>query len=103
LQPKHVLMAAYCFFDIREIRDEQAMQEYREKVLHTVDQFDGRYVVIGGPFSVKEGSQSPVFPVMIEFPSMEKAEAWYDSPDYIKLKTKRLQAVESEAVFFQGL
>ena len=96
-------MAAYCYFDIRNIRNEAVMQEYRQKVLRTVDQFDGRYVVIGGPFSVKEGQSSPVFPVMIEFPSMEKAEAWYASPDYISLKTKRLQAVESEAVFFQGL
>lgn len=96
-------MAAYCYFDIRRVRDEVAMQEYREKVLHTVDQFGGRYVIIGGPFSVKEGESGPVFPVMIEFPSMEKAEAWYASPLYKSLKNIRLSAVDADAVFFQGL
>lgn len=80
-----------------------AMQEYREKVLSTVDQYGGRYVVIGGPFEIKEGMLHPVFPVMIEFPTMEKADEWYGSESYEVLKELRLKAVEANAVFFQGI
>lgn len=96
-------MAAYCYFDIIKVHDENAMQEYRENVLATVDRFGGRYVVIGGPFSLKEGSNAPTFPVMIEFPDMEQAERWYNSADYARLKSLRLAAVQSDAVFFQGI
>jgi uncharacterized protein (DUF1330 family) len=96
-------MAAYCYFDILKVHDEPAMQEYREKVLTTVDQYGGRYVVVGGPFETKEGTSQPVFPVLIEFPTIEKADGWYNSEEYKSLKEKRLSAVESNAVFFQGI
>lgn len=103
LQNKTKTMATYCYFDIRKVHDEAAMQEYRERVLTTVDQFNGRYVVIGGPFETKEGSIKPVFPVMIEFPTLEKAEGWYNSEVYQDLKLLRCNAVDCEAVFFQGI
>lgn len=96
-------MPAYCYFDILSIKDELSMQEYREKVLDTVDRFDGKYIVIGGPFEMLEGEYSPTFPVMIQFPTMDKAKSWYHSPYYEPLKQKRLGAVISNAVFFQGI
>lgn len=96
-------MAAFCYFDIRQVHDEAAMQAYRENVLKTVDQYGGRYVVIGGPFEIKEGGVNPSFPVMIEFPTMEKANHWYNSDEYKELKISRLRATDSVAVFFQGI
>lgn len=96
-------MAAYCYFDILRIHDEAGMQQYREQVLDTVDRYGGRYIVIGGPFEIREGDESPVFPVLIEFASLEKARAWYDSEEYKPLKAMRLQATVSRAVFYQGL
>lgn len=94
-------MAAYCLFDIIEIHNPDAMNEYRSKVVETVSKFNGIYTVIGGGV-VKEGNLKPVFPVMIEFPSMEIAESWYNSPEYQPLKQLRLSAVTSNAVFFEG-
>ena len=96
-------MAVYCYFDIVKVHDETSMEEYRQKVLATVDKHGGRYVVIGGPFETKEGKLKPTFPVMIEFPTMENAENWYGSEEYEALKAARLQAVDSDAVFFQGI
>lgn len=96
-------MAAYCYFDIVKINDELSMQEYREKVLETVDLYQGKYVVIGGPFETPEGDFSPTFPVIIQFPTIEKARDWYNSPEYSPLKKIRLQSVESNAVFFHGI
>lgn len=96
-------MAAYCLFDNLEIVDPEKMEEYRNRVRPVVEQYGGRYVVIGGPFERKEGAWQPEFPVMIEFPDLDQARRWYDSPEYRDLKALRLSAVRSNAVFMAGL
>jgi uncharacterized protein (DUF1330 family) len=95
-------MPAYFLVDIREIKDAVAMQEYRARIGAVVEKFGGRYLVRGGPFEVVEGSYQPVFPVMLEFPSIEKAHEWYDSEDYRELKRMRLAATVSNGVFMEG-
>ncbi len=50
-----------------------------------------------------EGEWHPNFPVMIEFPSLERAHQWYESHEYRELKALRLSAVRSNAVFIEGL
>ena len=96
-------MSAYCLFDNLEIIDPGKMEGYRNRVRPVVEQYGGRYVVIGGPFERKEGSWQPAFPVMIEFPDLDQAHRWYDSPEYRDLKALRLSAVRSNAVFMAGL
>lgn len=95
-------MAAYFLVDIREIKDAARMEEYRAKVGPIVEKFGGRYLVIGGPFQMVEGSYQPVFPVMVEFPSMVEARKWYDSDDYRDLKKLRLAATVSNGFFMAG-
>lgn len=95
-------MPAYFLVDIREIRDEAKMERYRAQVSPVVEKFGGRYLVVGGPFEKVEGSNKPVFPVLIEFPSMDQAHRWYDSGDYRELKKLRLEASESNAFFMDG-
>ena len=41
-------MAAYFFFDVREITDPPRLEEYRSRVLATVEQYEGRYLLVGG-------------------------------------------------------
>lgn len=96
-------MTAYCLFDIRQIHDEEAMARYREAVVPTVAAYGGRYEVIGGPWTVVEGRWRPSFPVLIAFPDLATAEAWYRSDEYRELRQLRLAAVTSDAVFFDGV
>ena len=96
-------MAAYCYFDILEMKDEHKMEIYKEHVLATVDQYGGRYLVIGGPCDLVEGNSKPNYPVVIEFPGMDQAYHWYNSEEYKALKALRKEAVEANAVFIQGL
>ena len=79
------------------------MEIYRAQVLNTIDQYGGRYLAIGGPFEVIEGTAKPTYPVVIEFPSLRQAHQWYDSAEYCGLKRLRLAAVDVNAVFIQGL
>ena len=96
-------MSAYCFFDNLETIDPAKLEEYKSSVAPVVEQYGGRYIVLGGKFQVIEGDWSPTFPVIIEFPSLEQAYRWYDSDEYQTLKKLRLSAVKSNAFFLEGL
>jgi len=95
-------MAAYFLVDTREVKDAAKMDEYKARVTPVVEKFGGRYLVTGGPLAVVEGEWRPVFPVLIEFPSMDAARRWYDSEDYRELKQLRLSATSGSGVFLAG-
>ena len=92
-------MSAFCFFNITEFKDNDLMEQYRQKVIPTVEKFGGRYRVIGGELRIKEGDWAPTFPVLIEFPDLEAAESWYASEDYQEILPLRLSATEGQVVF----
>ncbi len=96
-------MAAYYLFDLRRIKNTAKMEFYQQHVLETVDLYGGRFLVMGGLCEVKEGNARPVYPVMIEFPTLEQAKRWYDSKEYRHLKVLRLAAVDTDAFIMQGL
>jgi uncharacterized protein (DUF1330 family) len=95
-------MAAFCFFDIREVKDGDAIERYRGRVLATVERYGGRYRVVGGQCDLVEGDWQPVFPVLLEFPTLAAAHRWYDSSEYRELKALRLGATDSRAVFLES-
>ncbi len=96
-------MPAYILFDNLEVRDADKLARYKELAAPIVARHGGRYVVLGGPAQVLEGSQGPTFPVMIEFDNAGAARRWYDSDDYRPLRAMRLEAVRSTAVLLEGL
>lgn len=95
-------MAAFFFFDVRQIRDEDLLADYRRQVFGTVERFDGRYRALGGPFEVLEGDWSPVIPVLIEFPDAGQARRWYGSDLYRPLRDLRLRAADCSGVLIEG-
>lgn len=95
-------MSAYCLFDVREVVDAQKLQEYRQRVAATVEQWGGRYLCVGARCEVVEGEWQPRYPVLIEFPSLAHAHRWYNSEEYLELKALRLAATRGDAVFFDG-
>jgi len=95
-------LPAYCFFDVRKITDPDKVATYRAQVVKNVEQYGGRYLVLGGDFSVVEGDWQPGIPVLITFPSLAQAKAWYESEDYRPLKELRLAGTEGSAVIIEG-
>jgi uncharacterized protein (DUF1330 family) len=95
-------MSAYYFLDVLEVTDPEKMERYRDGVLATVEQYGGRYLTVGGQTAVVEGNWHPVFPVLIEFPSLEQARRWYDAEEYRELKAMRLAATRGNGVFIEG-
>lgn len=96
-------MPAYCLFDNLEVTDPAKLAQYKERVAPIVAKHGGRYVVLGGKVDRLEGTWQPAYPVLIEFPSLERAHAWYASADYAELKALRMSAVRANAVFMEGL
>jgi uncharacterized protein (DUF1330 family) len=96
-------MSAYCLFDCEEIYDPALLEKYRQRVFSVVSKFSGKYIVIGGPYEIKEGSPKINFPVLIEFPTLEQANAWYNSAEYAELLEMRKSAGKYEAVFMRGI
>jgi uncharacterized protein (DUF1330 family) len=95
-------MKGYCLFDNVQVNDAKKLEAYKEKAAPLVAKYDGKYIILGGQFSVVEGNWRPTFLVMIEFPSYEKANQWYHSEEYRELKALRLSAVESNGIIVEG-
>ena len=95
-------MAAYVIADAR-IHDRAAYDEYRSKVLPTLQKHGGRFVVRGGPHEVLEGGWTPTRLVVIEFPSVAAARAWYADPEYAPLLKLRQAAADDDLVLVEGV
>jgi uncharacterized protein (DUF1330 family) len=59
-------------------------------------------LAVYGRMEVLEG-EAPDGIVLLQFPDMEAAKAWYDSPAYQAAAEHRKQGANYRAVFFEGL
>ena len=66
-------MAAYVIGEI-EVTDPTTYAQYGRQVLATIEKFGGRFVVRGGTVEPLEGGWSPKRLVVLEFPTMAKAQ-----------------------------
>ena len=55
---------------------------YRDKAPGTVTQHGGTYLTRGGDSETMEGDALPSRTVVLEFPSVKAAKAWYNSSEY---------------------
>jgi uncharacterized protein (DUF1330 family) len=90
-------MPALLIADIT-VTDAEAYEEYRRSVRSMVEAYDGRFITRGGSTIALEGSWQPHRIVVIEFPSMPKLLAFYDSAAYAPLKALRMSASESRII-----
>jgi len=95
-------MAAYIFFDVKDVLDGEKLQQYRSMVLATVEQFGGRYLVLGGDCDSLEGEWMPKFPVLIRFDNKAVARDWYNSDAYRIPKSLRLEGAICDAVLMES-
>lgn len=94
-------MAAYVIVDI-EIHDAKTYEAYKELAPPSIAKYGGRYVIRGGRTKVLEGSWTPNRFVMLEFPTAERAEAWWGSPEYAKAKALRQSCSAANMILAEG-
>ncbi|WP_433607716.1 DUF1330 domain-containing protein [Dactylosporangium sp. CA-139114] len=76
--------------------------EYLERIQGTLDPFGGRFLVHGPPVEVREG-EWPGTVVIIEFPTLDAARSWYDSPAYQEILHLRTDHIAGSAILFEGV
>jgi uncharacterized protein (DUF1330 family) len=95
-------MKAYCIV-YETIQDQEMFDQYRRQVMPTIEAHDGRFLVRGGAFTTLEGEMPYQRIAVLEFPSREKAEAWYHSPAYQRILPLRTGAAHCQFILADGL
>jgi uncharacterized protein (DUF1330 family) len=84
-----------------EVTDQKIYEEYRRKVLSTVEMYGGRFLVRGGRAEALEGA-SLARVVVLEFPSYDQAAKWYRSGEYAPLAKLRQTASRGHLILVEG-
>jgi uncharacterized protein (DUF1330 family) len=87
-QSKGFTMPAYVVAFVN-VTDPEPMGRYAESVLAVTERYGGRYLFSGPGAEVLEGDWRPDGMAIIEFPTREDAQRWYDSPEYAPLRALR--------------
>jgi uncharacterized protein (DUF1330 family) len=74
-------MPAYVISDVA-FRDAAAIESYRTRAAASIAHYGGRYLARGGAVERLEGDWQPANLIIVEFPDMARARAWYRSPEY---------------------
>ena len=89
------------------VTDTTVYENYRALVLPNIESVGGRFVVRGGKRlqveGVDEGHHNMLRTIVVEFPSMEIATAWYNSPAYTTLKNLRMSCSVGRAFIVEGV
>lgn len=95
-------MPAYGFAHLRERRHHPEILEYPGRIQATLDPYCGRFIVHGPPAEVLEGTWHGSM-VLIEFPDLAVARAWYRSPAYQEIKHLRADHIEGDLLLIDGV
>jgi uncharacterized protein (DUF1330 family) len=85
-----------------EVTDAEGIRPYSLAVESTFRPYGGKYVVRGGKTVSLEGEPLKRI-IMIEFPSLQQAQAWYDSPEYGAIRPIRHRTAKSRAFLMEGM
>ncbi len=84
------------------VRDEEAMAEYQSRTRQMKAKFEMVPRIIYGATEGLEGTP-PDGTVMLEFPTMEEAKAWYNNPEYQEAIPFRQKAADYEMFIVEGI
>jgi uncharacterized protein (DUF1330 family) len=95
-------MPAYIVVEV-EVNDPIRYEQYKAMVPPSLEAYGGRFLVRGGKVERLEGEWSPKRFVMVEFPSVDKAKAWWDSPEYAEAKALRQATAKTQMIVVEGV
>lgn len=95
-------MGAYVVARLRNVRMGEGIEAYMRAVDGTFTGFGGRFLVHGKKVEVLEGAW-PEDLVIVAFPGVESARAWYGSPAYRDILRLRTDNSEADLVLVEGV
>lgn len=94
-------MTAYAIAHLRDVDFGPDIIDYLRRIDDTLAPFDGRFLVHGAAVEVLEG-QWPGDIVVIAFPDLATARAWYASPAYQAILTLRTDNAQGDVILVPG-
>ncbi len=85
-----------------DVTNAQQYGEYAKLSPAIIEKFGGRFLARGGRSTTLEGPPAPGRVVVIEFPSYERAQAFYNSPEYVAARKVRAGAAKAQFVLVEG-
>ena len=95
-------MTAFIVVDI-SVENATTYDQYKLLAPPSIAKYGGRYVARGGKTQLLEGSWQPSRLVILEFPSMERAQSWWSSAEYAEAKALRQRSASTKMVLIEGL
>jgi uncharacterized protein (DUF1330 family) len=95
-------MPAYIIARI-EVTDWDRYAEYIKATPAVIARYGGKFVVRGGRIVTLEGEPESRRLVVIEFPNLEKAQEFFKSPEYSKVKELRSGAAIGQFLAVDGV
>jgi uncharacterized protein (DUF1330 family) len=95
-------MPAYVIAEV-EVTNPEGYKGYTAVVGESIRQYGGRFLVRGGPAQSLEGDWPELRRVILEFPSKDAAQKWWDSPEYEKPKEMRRANSKGRLLLLEGL
>jgi uncharacterized protein (DUF1330 family) len=95
-------MPAYVIVET-DIHDPEQYEQYKAASPAAVAGGGGRFIARGGELAVFEGDWNPSRLVILEFPDLEAAKAWYASENYQQAKKLRDGAAHLNMVAVEGV
>lgn len=95
-------MAAYVIVEVA-IQDEKEYEEYKKLTPASIAAYDGQFIVRGSKAESLEGNWNPERIVVLQFPSVERAKEWWNSPEYTRAKTIRQRVATTKMIVLEGV
>ena len=99
LQPNE--KKAYLLVQV-DVTNPQQYGEYTKLTPAIIEKFGGRFLARGGRSTTLEGAPAASRVVLIEFPSFDRAQAFYNSPEYTAARKVREGAAKVQFVLVEG-
>jgi uncharacterized protein (DUF1330 family) len=93
----------YVIVTIKQVKDNAAFQHYAQLVKPLIERHGGRYLAIDREPEIRDGQWPFVRTVVVGFPSIEAAHAWYDSAEYRGIIALRQRGIEANIVMVRDL
>lgn len=81
-------MAAYIVVQ-GEVHNLEGYKKYMERSPGVLAKYNGKFLARGGAVVTLEGPAAPSRVVILEFPDLETAQAFYHSPEYTEIREIR--------------
>ena len=95
-------MAAYLIVRVT-VTDMEQYKEYMKLTPAILEQYGGKFIVRGGETVTLEGPEETNRMVIVEFPSVEQAQTFYESPEYQHAIRVRAGAATAQFVVVEGV